>query len=86
MTAGAAGATVRVRLFAAAAEAAGTDETVAGPGTAAAVRVELESRFGPEFAHVLRQSALVSGGRRLEAADPVEPDALADVLPPFAGG
>lgn len=77
---------VRVRLFAAAAEAAGVEETVATAGTAAALRSELDERFGSDFRDVLVRCSLLSGGRRIEDADPLEDGALVDVLPPFAGG
>ncbi len=77
---------LHVRLFAAAAEAAGVEETVAAPGTAAALREELGGRFGCDFQSVMLRCSLLSDGRRIEDEDSLEDGALVDVLPPFAGG
>lgn len=74
-----------VRLFAAAAEAAGTEETVVDAGTVGELREQLAERHGEDLARVLRQCAVVVGGRRADDAHPVG-DELVDVLPPFAGG
>ncbi|SJM70982.1 MoaD/ThiS family protein [Gulosibacter sp. 10] len=73
-----------VRLFAAAADAAGLEETRAEAGTVEALRSELAERFGPEFAHVLEQCSLLAEGRMIDAG-PLPPGRV-DVLPPFAGG
>ncbi len=78
--------TVTVRFFAAAAEAAGQQEALAEAGRAADVRAALVDRFGDDFARVLGQCALVSGGGRLDDAAPIESGSTVDVLPPFAGG
>ncbi|WP_084130051.1 MoaD/ThiS family protein [Demequina sp. NBRC 110055] len=78
---------VRVRLFAAAAEAAGVDEfTLAPPGTVGQLREDLAARWGEDFARVLRQCSIVVDRVRADDAAAVAGDSLVDVLPPFAGG
>ena len=77
----------RVRLFAAAAEAAGIDESsVDGPFTLAELRSTLSDRFGAEFEHVLRRCAVLVDGTRLDDDTEIPADATVDILPPFAGG
>jgi sulfur-carrier protein len=79
-------ATVLVRYFAAAAEAAGRDEErVTVEATAGALRSWLADRYGPPMARILEVGSLLVDGtvtrdpaRRLVAS--------VDVLPPFAGG
>ncbi len=77
---------VTVRFFAAAAEAAGTDQTRADPSSAAALRAALAERYGPDLARVLAQCALMSEGGRVEDGQSLPAGATVDVLPPFAGG
>ena len=78
---------MRVRYFAAAADAAGrAEETLEVPGlTVGALRDELESRYGEAMGRVLRTGSILVDGvvsrdreRQLGAA--------ADVLPRFSGG
>ena len=76
----------RVRLFAAAAEAAGADETTSGATTVAALRAELEDRYGADLARVLRQCSIVVDRVRADDSGTVGDDSLVDVMPPFAGG
>jgi molybdopterin synthase sulfur carrier subunit len=76
-----------LRYFAAAAEAAGTDqEQVAGPDVSAVLAAAVD-RHGPQLAHVVRHSALLLDGRYVtdQATRLAETDVV-DVLPPFAGG
>lgn len=77
---------VTVRLFAAAAEAAGRDEIQVDAGSVADVTAALTKTLGDEFARILRQCALLVDGHRLEASDQVPQGSTLDVLPPFAGG
>ncbi|PRB02117.1 MoaD/ThiS family protein [Microbacterium sp. MYb64] len=84
-------ATITVRYFAAAAEAAGRDQeqlTVDGPdaaSTVGALRAELLGRYGEPMAKVLRSgSFLVDGTVSRDDARPL--GATVDILPPFAGG
>jgi len=76
---------IRVRYFAAAAEAAGLDEEAVPAGTFAEVRAAMLARHDALQA-VLPRCALLADGER-PADDAHVPDgATLDVLPPFAGG
>ncbi len=77
---------IRVRYFAAAAEAAGLAEETFEVTTVAALRDVAVERHGEVFARVLGRCALVADGRRLDGEDPLADGVLVDVLPPFAGG
>ncbi|GIG55049.1 MoaD/ThiS family protein [Demequina activiva] len=77
--------TATVRLFAAAAEAAGTESTEVDAATVGDLRALLADRHGEGLERVLRQCAVVVGGRRVDD-DHVLDGQLVDVLPPFAGG
>lgn len=76
-----------VRYFAAAAEAAGTEEERFDTGQAATLdelRAELRERYGDEMSRVLRGgSFLLDGSVRRSGAITGR---TVDVLPPFAGG
>ncbi len=81
--------TIRVRFFAAAAEAAGTHEgtyELPGSPTAAQLVTALTQQHGAELGRILGISSLLVGGTPV--ADPTVPltDHNVDVLPPFAGG
>lgn len=78
---------VRVRMFAALREAAGTAETEIEPGRLGEICAVLRSRYGPGFAGILGFATIMVDGHRV--ADPAA--AVADgaelaLLPPFAGG
>lgn len=77
--------TVTVRLFAAAAEAAGTESTEVDAATVGDLRSTLAERHGADLERVLRQCAIVVGGRRAEDGYALDGQPV-DVLPPFAGG
>lgn len=81
-------ATVLVRYFAAAAEAAGVEEErleLDGTATVGELRDSLVARYGAPMARVVANgSFLVDGVVRRDAAAPI--GAQVDVLPPFAGG
>jgi molybdopterin converting factor small subunit len=79
-------ATVLVRYFAAAAEAAGREEEqVTVEATAGALRSWLADRYGPAMARILEVGSLLVDGT--VTRDPARPlSARVDVLPPFAGG
>lgn len=74
-----------VRLFAAAADAAGTEATTSEAATVEALRGELAAAFGAEFTAVLAQCSLLVNGRRTDAGE-LPPASTVDILPPFAGG
>jgi molybdopterin converting factor small subunit len=76
-----------VRYFAAAADAAGTDQEQVTAGTVESLVAGLVAKHGDVLATVLRRSSLLHEGRYV--SDPtvaLSPDAVVDVLPPFAGG
>ena len=79
-------ATVLVRYFAAAAEAAGREEEqVTVEATAGALRTWLADRYGPAMQRVLDAGSLLVDGT--VTRDPARPlRSKVDVLPPFAGG
>lgn len=87
---------VRVRLFAGAAEAAGTAELKAEAGSLgdlieriveAAVLSGADAPGGAEIRAVLgRCSFLIAGQRTDDLSTPLTAGSSVDVLPPFAGG
>jgi len=78
---------VTVRLFAAAAEAVGSEQALLGAATVGELVAQLVSMGGPETAHVLGRCAILVGGTRADdPATPVPAGVVVDVLPPFAGG
>lgn len=80
-------ATVTVRYFAAAAEAAGSTSERLAAGTAGALRAAMVERHGPDLERVLTRCSLLADGVRLaDDTTPVPAGSTVDVLPPFAGG
>lgn len=79
---------VRVRLFAAVRDAAGTPETTVQPGTLPAVLDELRARYGEPFTTRLAVCTVLVDGNPTPADAPVDVPGGADVtvLPPFSGG
>lgn len=77
---------VQVRLFAAAAEAAGVEEADVSAGTVGQLREVLVGEYGGPFARVLAQCAVLVGGVRAGDETVLEGGTTVDVLPPFAGG
>ena len=78
---------VRVRLFAALREAAGTPEVRVPAGPLEGILAGLRERFGERFAAVLGYSSvLVDGERWHDPAAPVPDGAELALLPPFSGG
>ncbi|MFB3980027.1 MoaD/ThiS family protein [Microbacterium proteolyticum] len=76
---------VRVRYFAAAAEAAGTDaEDRHEPGLEA-LRTAVVADH-PELGGILDRCAVLVDGERRDDDAPLEGVTHVDVLPPFAGG
>lgn len=78
--------TVTVRLFAAAAEAAGTEQLSVDAATVADLERALDERFGADFAHVRRQCSVMVAGIRSESGAALADGSTVDILPPFAGG
>ncbi|WP_211219817.1 MoaD/ThiS family protein [Glaciibacter superstes] len=79
---------VRIRYFAAAADAAGREEeqlTLGAGATLGTLKQLLEERYGPAMQTVLASgSFLIDKVVRRDAAFPISGNV--DVLPPFAGG
>ena len=76
-----------VRYFAAAADAAGVATEQLATGSLAELRGQLASRHGDAFAAVLAQCSVLADGVRLtDDSARLGPNAVVDVLPPFAGG
>lgn len=76
-----------VRLFAAAADVAGTTSEEVEATDLGALLAELGERHGDHFTQVLgRCSLLLDGVKVTDPATPLQAGARLDVLPPFAGG
>ncbi|WP_061962404.1 MoaD/ThiS family protein [Demequina flava] len=75
-----------VRLFAAASEAAGVDQTAVDAGSVGEVRSRLVENHGGDLERVLNQCSFMVDGTRADDDTAITASALVDVLPPFAGG
>lgn len=76
----------KLRLFAGAREAAGTDRDVFDASTVGAVLDEAEARYGAEFSAVLVTCRVWCNGEPVSRADLVGPEDEVAVLPPVSGG
>jgi molybdopterin converting factor small subunit len=76
---------VRVRYFAAAAEAAGTDAEERTEPTLTALRAAVVVDH-PELGGILDRCAVLVDGTRRDDDAPLDGVIHVDVLPPFAGG
>lgn len=77
---------VRVRLFAAAREAAGTSEATVEASTIGDLLDALAHRFEDLGPVLTRCSILLEGVRTTDRAVAIEAGGTVDVLPPYAGG
>ena len=78
---------VTVRYFAGARAASGTDSEQRSAATLDELVRELAEAHGDKLARVLPAcSFLVDGTTTRDRALPLQPGAVVDVLPPFAGG
>jgi sulfur-carrier protein len=78
---------ILVRYFAGARAAAGVAEEKAAAPTLGALLTALGDTHGDRLARVLKGcSFLVDGLACRDRSAPLSPDAVVDVLPPFAGG
>ncbi|MEV4736522.1 MULTISPECIES: MoaD/ThiS family protein [unclassified Microbacterium] len=75
----------RVRYFAAAAEAAGTDAEERSERTLAELRAAVVAEH-PALADILPRCAVMVDGVRSDTDRSLDGVGLIDVLPPFAGG
>jgi hypothetical protein len=80
------GGQVTVRYWAGARAAAGVDTDLLGPCDTVADALAAAVALRPGLAPVAGVSTLLVGGRRAAREDHLEPGALLEVLPPFAGG
>jgi molybdopterin converting factor small subunit len=78
--------TVRVRLFAALRELAGTSVVEAQGATADEVVADLSERFGEPFAGIARAGSVVVDGECAVGATPLVGAEEIALLPPVAGG
>ncbi len=77
----------QVRLFAAAADAAGTATEDVSSATLGELVQILTERHGEQFATVMQRcSVLVDGRAVTDSSESIGDAAVIDVLPPFAGG
>ena len=77
---------VRVRMFAAAREAAGVSETTVEAATIGDLLQALSERFEELGPVLTRCSILLEGTRTSDPAAPIPDGSTVDVLPPYAGG
>jgi molybdopterin converting factor small subunit len=76
---------IRVRYFAAAAEAAGTDAEERSELTLLDLRAAIIAEH-PALVDILPRCAVMVDGIRTDVDRPLDDAQLIDVLPPFAGG
>jgi molybdopterin converting factor small subunit len=76
----------RLRLFAAARDAAGTARDEVPGRTVGEVREAAADRYGAEFASVVEHSRVWCNGEPAEIGDAVAVDDEVAVLPPVSGG
>jgi sulfur-carrier protein len=77
---------VKVRLFAALRELAGSTEVEAEGRTAGDVADSLAERFGERFGQIAAVGSLVVNGERAERSTPVAAGDEVALLPPVSGG
>jgi molybdopterin converting factor small subunit len=78
---------VRVRLFAALRELAGSSWIeAAAVADVAALRRDLETRFGPRFEAIVAAGTVVVNGEPAGAGTALAPDDEVALLPPVSGG
>lgn len=77
----------RVRYFAGAAQAAGTDEEQLDGATVGEVLADAQRTHGDRLTEVLARCSVLHEGRYVDDdSAPVQASDTIDVLPPFAGG
>lgn len=77
---------VRVRLFAALRELAGSSEVEAEGATVGEVLAVLSARYGERFERVARAGSVVVDGERAEPTMPLSGTHEVALLPPVSGG
>ena len=79
-------AVVKVRLFAALRDLAGSSEVEAEGANVGEVVAALSARFGERFERVARAGSVVVDGERAEPAAPLADGDEVALLPPVSGG
>ncbi|HYT80914.1 MAG TPA: MoaD/ThiS family protein [Actinomycetota bacterium] len=78
---------MRVRLFAALRELAGTSELdVDAPPDVGSLLDQLSEKLGPEFERIMRVGTVVVDGETVGREHPLKPEDEAALLPPVSGG
>jgi len=77
---------IRVRLFAAVRELAGSSEVEVDASTVGQVLDQLSFRLGPEFDRIMSAGAVVIDGERVGRDHPVTSGQEVALLPPVSGG
>lgn len=77
-----------VRFYAVGREISGCTEHRSDAGDPAALRSDLEGKFGRRMGELFDVSSIMFAGRRIKPTDAVVfgTDDVVDLLPPFAGG
>jgi sulfur-carrier protein len=77
---------VKVRLFAALRELAGTSELEVDAPDVGSLLAQLSERFGPEFERIVSAGAVVVGGETARRDRPLARGEEVALLPPVSGG
>ena len=77
---------MRVRLFAALRELAGTPELEVDAGDVGDVLDQLSDKLGPEFDRIMAAGSVVVDGERASRDRGLQPDDEVALLPPVSGG
>ncbi|HEY3210776.1 MAG TPA: MoaD/ThiS family protein [Actinomycetota bacterium] len=77
---------MRVRLFAALRELAGTSELDVDATDVGSLLDQLSEKLGPEFERIMRVGTIVVDGETVGRDRTLEPDDEAALLPPVSGG
>ncbi len=77
---------IRVLLFAALRELAGTGRVESSAPDVASLVADLSQRFGPEFTRIVATGTVVVDGERAGPARTLAPGSEVALLPPVSGG
>jgi sulfur-carrier protein len=77
---------MRVRLFAAVRELAGTSHLEVDAADVGSLLDQLSERLGPEFDRIMRVGTVVVDGQTVGRSHVLRPDDEAVLLPPVSGG
>jgi MoaD family protein len=77
---------MRVRLFSALRELAGSSELQVDATDVGSLLDQLSEKFGPEFERIMRVGTVVVDGQTVGRDRPLSPEDEAALLPPVSGG